>query len=436
MYTAICNSDIAHTIGNVTYIMTEFIRNTFPKNFFNYTHLSTMMPYKEFMFQENRLRQASMIKKERPILIVRPKPIMFDDDIFMARSNLTSPVYSTINNPDRGNYIRLLRDDKNDITISYMMNRMRVQCQCTIIFDTMIQQINVYNYLRNLFIDSRVYRMPCALEVFVPREAITYISQLSKNDIRDPESGSVRKFLEYLNMNSSKYWTFKDKNNTQTEEFFVYYPIQLEYVFTDWSLNDPSKIGDVEDYSSIDFVMTTEFNTIGMFQLSTERDDTVLKANTVLKMDMSNGAMVRPYYTIDNLFQETNKDGWKLFFTNIFNIDDGLERNEPDILDLSSIFKDSDLQEILDYNLKHGISNDVLFDFVIMKNGDRLNGDRTKGKLDYVIDLDNQLILIYNKNTAATYRILIYVNNLYIMTLFNSISEVEVKYEKPRKPII
>ena len=34
MFRAICNSDICHTIGNVTYIMTEYIRDLFPKNFF------------------------------------------------------------------------------------------------------------------------------------------------------------------------------------------------------------------------------------------------------------------------------------------------------------------------------------------------------------------------------------------------------------------
>ena len=46
MFRAICNSDICHTIGNVTYIMTEYIRDLFPKNFFVYTHLSTTMPYR------------------------------------------------------------------------------------------------------------------------------------------------------------------------------------------------------------------------------------------------------------------------------------------------------------------------------------------------------------------------------------------------------
>ena len=62
-------------------------------------------------------------------------------------------------------------------------------------------------------------------------------------------------------------------------------------------------------------------------------------------------------YTIDKIFSETNKDGWKLFFTNMFNIDDSLAREEPDTLSLDVIFKDSDLKEILDYHEEHGIKD-------------------------------------------------------------------------------
>ena len=65
-----------------------------------------------------------------------------------------------------------------------------------------------------------------------------------------------------------------------------------------------------------------------------------------------------------------------------------------------------------------------------MKNNQKLNSDPSKGKIDYVVDLANKEIKIYNKNSKCTYRLLIYINNLYIMTLMNTISEMTEKYDK------
>jgi hypothetical protein len=60
-----------------------------------------------------------------------------------------------------------------------------------------------------------------------------------------------------------------------------------------------------------------------------------------------------------------------------------------------------------------------------MKNNQMLNGDKSKGKLDYVLDMDKKRILLYNKSGNASYRLLAYVNNLQIMTIMNSINNLE-----------
>ena len=116
MYSAIANSDVSHTIGNVTFIMTEYLRSLFPEHFFRYTHLSTRIAYKEFMREETQIRNG-MIKKVRPILVVRPRPIMFDDDIFLSHTPWMWPIIGTENNRDRSEYIRCFRDNEKDITL-------------------------------------------------------------------------------------------------------------------------------------------------------------------------------------------------------------------------------------------------------------------------------------------------------------------------------
>ena len=425
MYIANGNPDIAHTVGNATYIMTEYIKGLFPRGFFKYVHIGTRMAYREFMINDNKIR-SSLIKKVRPILVVRPRPIFFDDDIFMARTNLTSPVYSTENNPDRSNYIRCFRDDEHDITLSYMMNRMRVQFSVMMLFDTEIQQQNLYVQLRNRFIPDRPYWSKLAMEILVPKNFMKYISELSGVPIYDPETGSVRHFLNYLMAHSNKYFTYKQNTGTQDDEFFLYYPLTMELVFSDFDFSEPGRKGHTTEPASITFTFTSEFNTIGMYQLSTEKDNKVLSANSVTIMDESNnGTNIIPMFTVQNIFRSEDKDGFKLFFTNIFTVDPDLPKEVPDIIDLSPLLKDQDISEIVKYYDEHGMDYSTLFHFIIMKNNERMNGDKSKGKLDYIFDMKKKRILLYNKSGNASYRLLAYVNNLQIMTIMNSINNLE-----------
>ena len=312
------------------------------------------------------------------------------------------------------------------------MNRIRVPIGITMMFDTECQQRNVFSYLLNMFNDGQVYRMNTALEVYVPQYCIDTISEISGVPIRN-QAGTVRDFLNYLTMNSNKNFTFKENTANSKEAFFLYYPLTMEYVFTDFNADELVRKGDVSDNATISFTLNTEFNTVGMYQISTERDDVKLKANAVVDFNSTDGIQVLPHFTVTNLFDEVDKNGWKMFYSNMFEVDGDLPPKEPDILDLSSVFKESSLQEVLDYHEKHGISNDILFNFIIMKNNTRLNNNRSVGKLDYVTDLPNQRILIYNKNSSSTYRIVIYVNNLYINQLMLRIGKMDEVYEKDIK---
>ena len=256
------------------------------------------------------------------------------------------------------------------------------------------------------------------------------ISELAGIPIHEEGSGSVRKFLNYLMRNSNHYFTYKEKNNSSNEEFFLYHPITMELIMSDLSMDDATKKGMIVDYTSISFTFTSEFNTVGMYQLSTERDDVELRANTVMLSSGFNANQIVPYYTINNLFREHDNQGYKLFFTSLFQVNDGLKKEEPDILDLKSLLEDSDLKDIIEYHRRNGISNEILFHFIIMKNATKLNGDLSKGKIDYKVDLEGQRILIYNKVPGATYRLLIYLNNLYIATLINKVDGLDKQYEE------
>lgn len=429
MNTASANSSIAHTVGNMTFQMTEFIKGLFTPNFFKHTHITSRMAYREFKINENR-QEAKFIKKNRPILIIRPHLEMNNNDIFLSGCFFTKMVHGLNFNKDYGTFLPLFRDNVNDISLSYMIDRIRVICQVTMMFDTAYQQMNVYSYLLNRFNEGQIYHYPTALEAYVPGWLTEKISELSGVAMRDTNN-SVKPFLDYLTNHSNKYWTYKDKNASSREEFFVYYPVTAEYILTDFSMDDISKRGSVSESANITFTLTSEFNTIGYYQLSTERDDVEFKANMAMEMDMNDGMGIVPYYTPNIKFGAEDENGYRLLYTNMFKIEPDLEPKEPDILDLKRVMGDSILAEAIQYHDKHGISLDLLFNFIILKNETVLKGKKEKpsDKLDYVVDLPNQRVLIYNKNENATYRILIYVNNLYINQLMDAIGDYQSYYE-------
>jgi hypothetical protein len=166
-----------------------------------------------------------------------------------------------------------------------------------------------------------------------------------------------------------------------------------------------------------------------MYQLSTEKDNKVLNANSVIQMDTIHGTTIVPMFTVQNIFRSEDKDGFKLFFTNIFEIDPDVPKDEPDIIDLNPIFKDGEIKDIVEYYEKNGLHYDTLFHFIIMKGNDKLNDDPGNGPVDFKLDMAKRRILLYNKSRHVSYRFLAYVNNLQIMTIFNSINNLGEAYE-------
>ena len=91
MNKVIANSSLAHTVGNVTSLMTEFIKQRFPDNYFRHTHINSRMAYREQKKEENSKQE--FIKKVKPILVVRPRMDFNNSDIFLYNSFLTTNVF-------------------------------------------------------------------------------------------------------------------------------------------------------------------------------------------------------------------------------------------------------------------------------------------------------------------------------------------------------
>lgn len=428
MDSMVASGSVAHTFGNVTFQMTELIKSYFPMDFFRHTHISTRMAFRENKREENNSRYE-FIKKNRPILVVKPRLIMGDNDIWLTNSLLTNDLYGR----DIGNYFLFFKDIKNKIALRYLLNRIRAAFDVTIMLDTEFQQLNIYNHLMNKLTDNCLYYYKTALEFYIPKSLIQCISMMSGNLIRD-NNNSVKPFLDYMNMNSAHYMTFKEATSVSSEEFYMYYPLTIEWVPTDFSLSEPEKRGFVTSSCNINFTITAEFNNVGRYQLAYEESNKAKIANMSFGIDMNEGTVIKPFYTLANLFTEYDENGWKLYYTNLFYCEGNHKKGEPEILDLSPVLNDdrTNLKDIYAYHKKNGISNKLLFNFIVMRNSEKLSDKLNEdGKRDYEIDFENFQLKIYKISLNSTYRLIIYINNLYVTNLMNTINHLDTAYEAP-----
>lgn len=423
------NGSVAHTIGNVTFQITEMIKGWFPSNFFRHTHINTRLSYRESKREENN-SNYEFIKKNRPMISIKPTPIFNDTDTFGAYSLLFNNIYDT----SFGNFQPFFRDNKCGVGISYLLNRLKIVFEITIYLDTELQQYNIYHYLLNKLTDQQVYNFNTALEFYIPKKLVELLSVFSNIPIRN-DQGTVKEFLDYFMMNANRYVTFKEQTSSASEEFYMYYPLIIQWAPSDFSLEEPAKKGFVTQSCNINFMVTAEFNMVGMYELFYEEYNKAKIANMDLSMDMSDGSVIIPYFTIGNLFEETDVHGWKLFYSNIFMCEVQPD-HKPDIIDLDPIIgtNKSAVREIIEYHKKEGIPNTVVFNIIIMKNNTKLSDkpNPETGRRDYSVDYDNLKIKIYNINESATYRLVIYLNNLYINNLINTINDIDESYEQPR----
>ena len=429
MNKTVSNASIAHTMGNVTSLFTEFIKSWFPKDYFKHVHINTRMAYREQKREENS--DYEFIKKNRPILVVRPRLDADNTDIFLTYSLLTTNNFDMNFRGATSNMQPLFLDRDKGISLSYLMGRIRVIFDVTIMVDTEIEQINQYYYLLSRVVPERIYRMNSSLEYLLPISIIELISAYSGVPIKDNDTGTTREFLQYMMAHSNKYITFKERPSTSTMDFFMYYPLAIDWVVTDLSRDEPNKKSWAVYTSNINFTLTTEFNVAAIYEFLTRQNKPVeigfkvdLGADHI--RDRANGINIIPYFTVPNLFECTKlPNGFELMYTQAFETDPDKE-GKADDLDIEPIFRSTNAKDIILWHNKAGVDNSVFLDFIVMRDNDKLVRDT-----DYIIDYDNLKLIINDAKADSTYHISIFANNSYILNLMENYNELTSSNEPP-----
>ena len=403
---------LAHTVGNVTFKVVHDLKNMFGPKFFKYVHIDTRMAFTDFAINTNK----EFIKRVRPILSVRPVVDITNDDIAFTHSMLTTNIYGASFERLGGgnfNFLPFFFDRKHGNSVNYLMSRIRVSFGVMIDVETVVEQMNLFATLNTFFIQEYPYRWETAIEIQIPRQILRMISVDSGIPIYD-DKGSVNKFLRFMNMNSGKPVTYQMKNSTGHDEFFLYYPLNIEKIYTDFSMESVNKVGHAVHSSPITFTLTTEFNTIQLFEYSPPRGLPLIIDRYDLDIEAVNfkdGSVMVPICTFDNMFEEYNENGWKFFTTRMYKVDHEKGQTE-DRLDLTEILENTSIKNVIDYHNQLGMDNHIFFDIKVMALDSVLKEGR-----DYEFDFNTLTLITKKLNKNITYRFTIYINNAYLNDL-------------------
>lgn len=403
-------TSLAHTYGNVTCFITEFVKSIFPENYFKTVHISSTIAYKQFSIFQNSKKE--FLYKTKPMLIIRPRVNLNDTDVFLYNTLLTTRFDDSFSDIDFGNLQDFVYDTESGANIKFLLNRLKMTFDISLVFESQMEQLNQSHYLKNRMRWDKPFFLQTALESYIPRE----LFELMGNDINIPlydENGSVKNFLDHVNGNSVFPITYKMKNSSGNDEFFRFYPANMDTTFTNLDNDDGGKKGLISDMFTTSFSITTEFYATGLYYYFNRKPERI---DAIVGEMVTNSKKIIPLFTLNNLHTEKIAEGWNIFAAPIYKVE--YVKNGPDVLDLSAIFN-YNLDQLIKYHTDNGIPIRTLLIPIVMKDNDQL----IEG-VDFKIDYDEKVLLTRKINTESTYRLILHINTFYANSILDNLFDM------------
>lgn len=400
----------SHTYGNVAALMKEFILSQFERDFFNHVHITTEHVSRERR-KETIATDRELVRFIPPELTISPR---FDElsnkDIFLKNTILTTNFGNVEQGMSRRQLNPLIRDKENNIELAFKMDRDRLVYDVNVYLPTAHMQLNVFKNLQHQMNWTSYITINTSLENMIPRSLISYLAQMNGWDVNNPNDVSL--ILRYLNTNTACYpITYKMKNSTANDEFFMYYPVQILMTANDLQRDDGSKIGEVDDVYPISFSLEVDFNMpVSYFLIGDTMKSYELQVNIGVE-DKGSQEFI-PIYTLHNAFGDMEGDGaLKADNSIMFTADGGPEES----LDLSAIFS-RDMVQLINQNLAAGIDIDVFLKVRVAKGRELL----TEG-IDWKMNWQSMHLTLFNQKPDEQLRLITYVDKYYVNTKLKDI---------------
>lgn len=431
-------SSSSHTYGNVASAVKEILTRYFTPNFFTYIYIDSKIAWKNIAEVLGN-GDAEIKKRHYPFMIITPRFNTGDGDRFLYHTPLTMNMDNTVTGLSRNTLFPVIMDRGNSLELAYKINRDRVEFEIELRLKSLSQQLDIYKNLENQILWDRPYLEPSALESMIPKSMIDYIGKMAGIDITSvPRANTERKgdstsqvplIMRYLNGHSRYPITYKVRNSTSVEEFFLYYKTKLLLTFTDLTLGDANKKNSVDEYYSLTFRVQVDFNLPGLYVLmgTHEKKFHGLKFDAVVSTPQGDISDLIPLYTYTNLYDRYDTDTMDGFTFYSSTIVQSEEQNQgkDEIVNMEDIIP-SDHLRVLSTLVNDGVPPETVFRFRLLQNSKDLGTNcetMESGQHEWDIDWDRLQIIIHNADMLMTYRIIIYANMIQLNERYGAMQD-------------
>lgn len=389
----------AHNYGNVLAEIQKWVLDKFPDKTFKTIHVQSKIAHRQLLSTP-----TEFLKKTKPIIVFRPR-ISYDEQRFLDGTLLTERIGELYS---RGAYTDLqpfFYDEKNRIGIKYTLTRYVMYVDVAMVFNTLMQQINYVEFLKNSLRINIPFDIFTHLESYLSKDMMMMLSQLSGVPLKTPDGGT-KEFLDYMNSNSAYPITYKLQGSSGTDEYYRYYPADILTTITDLTADDPEKSGHVVTGAQVNMTFKLEWYSTGFYYLFSD------EIHDIPKPSVPTDSNLIPIFTDVIMEEDLNlPPGWKLYHHCNCMLDKPRDSVNFDVMLNNSI------REVIAYHLKNGFPLEEAIEIRIRRQGKMIQEG-----INYKVDWENLRIYFNNKSYGFyTYNILININILYINNLIKEV---------------
>ncbi len=403
----LANGSSSSLYGCVGCAVKDMIISKFPNNYFKYTSISSELATRSVRrsFGGNNSK-IEIAKRQKPFLYIQPTYSVMDQDGPLQNIPLTKNFDNLQYRVDKRYLFEVIRDKQFGYNLKFKLNRDRIEFDVTVTTATLHQQLDIYRTIMNQIMWDRSYSFRIALEAIIPKPIIGIISKYCNMDLEKNEE-YIPILLRHLNSCSGYPITYKLRNASSTDEWFMYYTHNVIITFTDLTLESGNKKNMADDYFNITFKVIAEFNLPGVYVIDGNLDqlsgiDVTLKT----KEYNSENDTYFPLYTVRNLYSRfpAEMNGMQLYGTTIFKTSIKTPGQLEDRIDIKCVL-DNDHIRVIRSHKAWNMNPDTLMNIFVLKDSELLNLNK-----DYYIDWNTLELVIKKPDDEATYRLIMYFN--------------------------
>ena len=414
------DTSVTHTFGNVACLAMNYIKDFFPDDFFRTEHISTKIAYQQLnVFRSRR----EFWKNEKPMLILKPRIEIDDSSVGYYGSALMNRVTNSKLGVEFANTVPVIVDEQYGVMLRFGWNRFKIYYDVAIVVQTYNEQLNIMYSLKNKMVPLAPFMLRADLEACIPKGIIKPIQK----HLGTPEEDTAE-ITKYLNTYGSVPFTYKLKNASGTNEYFMLYGTNVEVVLSDISADDGENIGMITDTYTIGLSMSFEFNAPGSWYVFLKDNNPNFIANpTDSELEAGNkkliGERIVPLLSIPLQYNLSLDEGWKILQSPTYMVtSNGIGPEFVDETDFSQVIPkavQNTIVQLIKHNKEHGIPISPYIRFRCFKDTKEL----PVGYNGFKVDLENFKIYTYNCKPKVTYRLFILINNLAIQNLMPQVQE-------------